>query len=263
MQKISQLEEFEKMQENTVAKQIVTQFELSNLIRKTKLFSKIKLAPATRLVLESLVYHFPNIRVNIKTLEEETGNSRRSIDNALNELREKGLVLTIQTGRSSIFNLTQKFFDLLEVAPQTCRKEPARHAEIALPHNKQNNKNLKKDFQNNFSKNNESVNIKKLLEKDSYLSNKQRAEVLLSGYHQHNIKESDFETILQLKNIWNFKTGKFPILKHFQERKQTDHIFRKKIENLDAETSEILQGFSTKITELKTAWLDYMPELCE
>ena len=122
---------------------LLPQFELSNLIRKCKLFSKIKLAPATRLVLESLVYHYPNIRVNIKTLEEETGNSRRSIDNALNELRVKGLILTTQTGRSSIFNLTQKFFDLLEIAPQTCKKQQTRHAEIALPHNKPEKKEIK------------------------------------------------------------------------------------------------------------------------
>jgi len=62
------------MQTKAAVKQIVTQFELSNLIRKCKLFNKVKLAPSTRLVLESLVYHYPNIKVNIKTIEEETGN---------------------------------------------------------------------------------------------------------------------------------------------------------------------------------------------
>jgi len=155
--------------------QKITQFELSNLIRKSKLFSKIKLAPATRLVLESLVYHYPNIRVNIKTLEEETGNSRRSVDNALNELKEKGLIITIQTGRSSIFKLTQTFFDLLEIAHPACKNEPVRHANSACPHNKHDNKPEKKEFSFSFK------NLLELFKTNTI------------AYHQEVLKLSDNE----------------------------------------------------------------------
>lgn len=136
------------MQKNTAKKQTVSQFELSNLIRKCRLFSKIKLKPASRLVLESLVYHFPNIRIYIETLQEETGCSEGSVKNALNELTEVGLILITRTGRSSIYKLTQKFFDLLEIEPQTDKKQSIRSTEIALPHNKQNKKDFKKAVSN-------------------------------------------------------------------------------------------------------------------
>lgn len=126
-----------------VQKQTVSQFELSNLIRKSKLFSKIKLTAASRLVLESLVYHYPNIRVYVETLQEETGCSRRTVDNALSELRDKGLILTTQTGRSSIFALTQRFFDLLEIAQPGRRNQQSRSAISALPQNIHEKKNFK------------------------------------------------------------------------------------------------------------------------
>ena len=263
-----------KMQTKAAVKQIVTQFELSNLIRKCKLFNKVKLAPSTRLVLESLVYHYPNIKVNIKTIEEETGNSRRSVDNALSELKTKGLIITIQTGRSSIFKLTQSLFDLLEVAQPTCKKEPIRHAEVAFPCNKENKKEINKpsrDFSNQTNPSgfrfgsegneNKTRKIKDLLERNSFLSNKQQAEIVLNAYHQHNTKEQDYKTILQIKNIWKFKTEKFEILKHFEERKQTDMIFRKKIEHLEFEISDLLENYLNQIIELRKSWEEYMPDL--
>ena len=231
--------------QKAASKQIVTQFELQNLIRKTKLFSKVKLAPATRLVLESLVYHFPNIKVNIKTLEEETGNSRRSVDNALAELKTKGLIITIQTGRSSIFKLTQTFFDLLEIAPQTCKYDSTRHANIALPCNKDINKNINKPFQDLNLKN----DIKKLLEKDSYLTNKQQAEIILHSYHKHNTKDNDFKTIIMIQEMFNFPVEQFEILKLVQESKKENEVFRRKIENLESEIKSIYEGHRKPINE--------------
>jgi len=246
---------------NKKSLQIVTQFELSNLIRKCKLFSKVNLKPASRLVLESLVYHYPNIKVNIKTLEEETGNSRRSVDNALSELKTKGLIITTQTGRSSIFKLTQTFFDLLEVAPQICKNEQNRHANIALPCNKQEKKEFNKPFRD-FKNSNDTDQVKKLLKKDSYLSNKQQAEIILNAYHQHNTRDNDYKTILQIQNVWQFKTEKFNILKFFEQKKQSDMIFRKKIENLEFEIAGTLDNYLKQIVELRAIWKDYMPELC-
>jgi len=201
----------------------ITQFELSNLIRKSKLFAKIKLAPATRLVLESLVFHYPNIRVNIKTLEEETGNSRRSVDNALNELKTKGLIITIQTGRSSIFKLTQTFFDLLEIAHPACKKEPVRHAEIACPHNKQENKSDKKD---NFI-------FKNLLE---------LSKINTVSYYEQilNLSESEKERLAKIKlgrmNLTNFQSenlDKLILLSEYEINKINNLEPYYKQENID------------------------------
>ena len=116
----------------------LTQFDLSNAIRKSKLFSRVKLKPTSRLVLESLVYHYPKIRVYVQTLSEETGASSRAVENALQELKEKGLIIITQTGRSSIYKLTAKFFELVNYAEQTSQKVHNRHAKNAVLQNKQN-----------------------------------------------------------------------------------------------------------------------------
>ena len=233
------------MQHSTCANiaqvQKVTQFDLQNLIRKCQLFSKISLKPGTRLVLESLVYHYPKIRVKTETLMAETGNSRRSVDNALTELKEKNLIVITHTGRSSIFNLTQTFFDLLEIAPQSCRKEHVRHADIALPHNKPVHKIINKPFRD-FNFKNETDQVKKLLSKDSILTNKELAEIVLNGYHKFNTKtDKDFKVILQMKEIWNLPAEKFEILRYIQENKKHDEIFRKKMENFESEIKTIFQ----------------------
>ena len=182
----------------------VTQFELSNLIRKSKLFSRIKLRPSTRLVLESLVYHYPNIRINSKTLSEETGNCLKSIETSLKELKELNLIVITYTGRSSIFNLTQKFFDLLEVADQIPKKIRTRSANITLPHNKENNKNLNKAFQV-FSNKNE----------PKFLKDEQQCKIILDSYHKHNIKEHHIKTIKLIFEKWDFALKDFPHLKDF------------------------------------------------
>jgi DNA-binding MarR family transcriptional regulator len=185
----------------------VTQFELSNLIRKAKLFSKIKLTPASRLVIESLVFHYPNIRVNVKTIQDETGNSRSSVLNAIKELKENGLILTVQTGRSSIFKLTQKFFDLLEIAPQTSKKDNSRGLDIRLPNNKQEKKEIKKEVLKFSNK-----------KEPDWLKYRDNAEVILSGYHSFNIKEKDVEIIKAIVNKWKITDSyKFPILKYIKQ----------------------------------------------
>lgn len=231
------------MQQNAATRtaQTVTQFELQNLLRKAKLFSKIKLTASACLVLETLVYHYPKIRVKIETIQEETGRNPKTIKNALNELKEKGLIVITHTGRSSIFNLTQKFFDLLEIAPQRCKNVPGRSAKIALPHNKDNNKKIKETFQDEKLKN-ETDQITKLLDNNLWLSDELQSEIILNGYHQYNTAEKDFKTILQIKEMWDFKPANFDILRHFEQRKQNDMIFRKKLENLEAETKEIFQN---------------------
>jgi len=199
----------------------VTQFELSNLIRKTKLFTKIKLTASSRLVLESLVFHYPNIRVNVATLAEETGCSKRSIENALFELKNKGLILTTQTGRSNIFKLTQFFYDLLEIASPPCKKEQVRHAEIALPHNKnikkQNNKTIfkfKKYERNDLKENKRKyhhntqltgINIPKFipekLEKTSPLDMTKEQAINFINNLPEQLKNSYFAT--ELRKKWN------------------------------------------------------------
>ena len=131
------------MNTKTVAPQEITQFELSNLIRKCKLFSKIKLAPSTRLVLESLVFHYPNIRVKAETIADETGCGLKSIENALKELKEKNLIVITYTGRSSIFHLTPFFYSLLEITDQIPKNVRNRSAKIAVPHNKEKKENYK------------------------------------------------------------------------------------------------------------------------
>ena len=145
------------MQNLAVQSTGLTQFELNTLIIRSGFFSKIKLKPTTRLVIQSLLSHYPNIRVKIETLQNEAGSSRKSIENSLSELKEKGLILIKHTGRSSQYYFTQKFFELLECADQVRKKNISDVQNLPYPHNKENNKKNNKSFKNNFP---ESSNLK-------------------------------------------------------------------------------------------------------
>ena len=76
----------------------VTSFDLSKAITFSKFFSKIKLSPSARLILRCLV-DFYNPKKGLvypgqNIISECTGVSARSITNAVEELRQEGIILT-------------------------------------------------------------------------------------------------------------------------------------------------------------------------
>jgi DNA-binding transcriptional regulator GbsR (MarR family) len=104
----------------------VSQFELSKAITFSKLFSKIKLTPSARLVLRCLTDHWNQEKQYCfpkqNTLSDETGCSRKSVNDAIKELRLNGLILTTgEKGESLKYYLTNNFFDLIKTS-QACAK---------------------------------------------------------------------------------------------------------------------------------------------
>jgi len=106
----------------------VSQFEISKAITFSKFFQKVKLKTSTRLVLRCLIDHWNPDREYCfprqNTIAEETGCSRETVVNAIDELRIKGLIFTNgEKGEGLKYYIAQKFFELLEI-PQGCRKKP-------------------------------------------------------------------------------------------------------------------------------------------
>ena len=121
----------------------VSQFELSNQIIDSDLFSKVKLTASARLVLIVLCRYYPNIYPCQNTISKKSGLSIRSVINALSELKSKGLIL-VECNHSNTYRFTLTFFELAEIADSTGKTCTKQRAEIA--HNNTNYKNNKKSF---------------------------------------------------------------------------------------------------------------------
>src|ERR1035437_3568083 len=121
----------------------VSQFELSNQIIDSDLFSKVKLTASARLVLIVLCRYYPNIYPCQNTISKKSGLSIRSVINALSELKSKGLIL-VECNHSNTYRFTLTFFELAEIADSTGKNCTKQRAEIA--HNNTNYKNNKKSF---------------------------------------------------------------------------------------------------------------------
>jgi len=134
----------------------VTQFELSKAITFSKFFSKVKLKASTRLVLRCLIDHwnpdkdycFPKQN----TIAEETGCSRATVINSIEELRAKCLILTNgELGDSLKYYLTPKFFELVEIQ-HGCLKKTHGGCQKTRQHEQINSKQI--NNVSSFKKNN-------------------------------------------------------------------------------------------------------------
>lgn len=137
--------------EKNSAVQKITQFELSNQLIDSNLFKQIKLKTSSRLVLIVLCRYFPDIYPSMKTLQEKTGiGSKETLNDALKELKEKGLIIySLGDKKSNVYKLTALFFSYLKTVPGQYGK--AEYGSTDSVHNKTNNKIIKKPFNNNFN----------------------------------------------------------------------------------------------------------------
>lgn len=229
-----------------------SQFQLSNLIFDSNLFEQIELKPTTRLVLITLCRYYPNIFPSMETIMKKAGiGSKDTINNAIKELKQKGLIIysVEKDKKSNNYKFTLKFFELLKIVPAQSEKQ-VNNSTNSVP-NKTNYNNIKKPFKktNCYKNNNNSINntykIKKLLNTNSFLTNKQQAEVILNSYHRYNINDEGLKTVLQIQKVFNFPVEKFEILKLIQDSKKLNDVFCRKIENMQLEINMAFAGLKT------------------
>lgn len=96
----------------------LTGFELSKLVTTSKMFSKVKLSPASKLVLRCIVdfwnpylgYSFPKQT----TIAECTGLTRISVTNIISELIDAKLITVNKNGTRLHYYFTDNFFSLIK-----------------------------------------------------------------------------------------------------------------------------------------------------
>ena len=98
---------------------LMTQFEVINAIYDSKLFSKIKLTAGARLVLISLARHYNPLRQDsfpsYSCIAAHTGVSKKSVERAIKELTEKGLVV-YTTEKVNHYRFTDYFFSVVKMS---------------------------------------------------------------------------------------------------------------------------------------------------
>lgn len=138
---------------------ILTSYEITKAITISKLYSKIKLSISARLILNALAvyynanegYCFPKQN----TLADSTGLSRSAVNNAIGQLRERGLILTTgDKGENLKYYFTKSFFELLNVKDKKTTGDVVkvnRGCRNSGHHEQRSNPINKKGFKNNFT----------------------------------------------------------------------------------------------------------------
>lgn len=134
----------------------VSSFDISKAITFSRIFSKVSLTASARQVLRCLA-DFYNPKKGLvypgqNTIAECTGVSSRSVNSAIKELRDNGLILTTgKSGERLNYYFTTKFFELIKIAvpaEKTAQPTTAKIAQHEQHEYKQINNNL------NFKKSN-------------------------------------------------------------------------------------------------------------
>jgi DNA-binding Lrp family transcriptional regulator len=189
---------------------IQTQFDLSKAITMSKFFNRVKLKASTRLILRALVdYYNPNKEYTFpkqNTLADVTGCSRETVISSIEELRSKGLIITIgEKGDSLKYRFCEKFFTLLNFQ-QPCEK--IQHGDVKKCHtmnkvsltNNITNSNIKKSYNNknnyNFVQGIQYKTPEATKEELNQSLKLNTQEVILSPY---NSKQAAVELIQELK----------------------------------------------------------------
>lgn len=90
-----------------------TSFEICKQIYTSGLLNKVKLSPSTKLVLIALANHYPNVFPSQKFIATQLGITTRSVERAIFELKNKGLVIYI-TKKVNNYKFTNLFLNLIE-----------------------------------------------------------------------------------------------------------------------------------------------------
>jgi len=113
---------------------------------------------------------------------------------------------------------------------------------------------VRNDF--NFLKGKEEV--KEAFKDGGYLTDKMQSEIILDGFHRHNLrKDDDFKVVLRIKKVWDFKEEKFEVLRFIEGKRKNDRNFAAKIEKIENDVEFSLIGFEKEIEELRRCWQNY------
>lgn len=130
---------------------LMTQFEVINAIYDSKLFSKIKLTAGARLVLISLARHYNPLRQDsfpsYSCIAQHTGVSKKSVERAIKELCEKGLI-SYTTEKVNHYRFTDLFFGVVKMTIDYRQNDGSGYRQnVALTNNPEKiNKKEKKGF---------------------------------------------------------------------------------------------------------------------
>lgn len=155
------------------------------------------------------------------------------------------------------FNFEKEKFDF-RVAKNAgvVAKNAGRVAKNAGTCHEQKKEQIKKQFvRNDFNFEKEKEEVKAAFSKESYLTNRMQAEIVMNGFHRHNVKgDSDIKAVLRMKKVWDFEKDKFDVLRFFEEKRKNDMIFARKIEKIENDVEFSFVGFEKKIEELRACW---------
>ena len=179
----------------------------------SKIFSKVKLSASARLILRCLIdFYNPSkglVYPGQKMIAECTGVSQRSITNAVEELRQQGIILTTKKINHLNYHFTKKFFELAGIADTTSNNCSQQIAKTASTCNKQHEDKQKKnnifsfqltEFQKRYMDVFEKLSDQELskykslqgFEKESYLQGKRKEHAQAVASRELQIKlESD------------------------------------------------------------------------
>lgn len=266
----------------------VKSFNILKALIDTDFFSKIDLNPTARLVMFSLAnmynpkkgYVYPK---NSK-LMRCTGAGERAVSQSISELKEKGLVVIALDQNFRKIYFTRKMYEILKLVDEveengdnaascvneTLQNEPAQKVEFSAGRvaknvggvaknaptcHEQKKEQINKQFvsfENDFNFAREKGEVKEALLKDSYLTNKQLAEIIVNGYHRYNIKgDNDYKAVLRIKKVWDFKQEDFEILKFIDEKRKSDFNFARKIDKIENDVDFCFVGFEKEILRIR------------
>ena len=162
----------------------ISQFELINLIYKSKLMTKVALKPTAKLVLYALVHHYNPVNEDMfpsqKFIAQSLGISEKSVERAVKELAGCRLIMYI-TKNVNRYKFTQTFFDLVKMS-DTNRQNVERKSR----------QNVGQTYKHEQKKNNVSSfsPFRQPLSKGTHYKTVQETKVLLKEFEEN--KKIDF-----------------------------------------------------------------------
>ena len=93
----------------------VSQFEICKQIYTSGILNKVKLTPTSKLVLIALANHYPKVFPSQKFIADQLGITERSVIRAIQELKNKGLILYI-TKNVNNYTFTNIFFEMINLS---------------------------------------------------------------------------------------------------------------------------------------------------
>jgi len=227
-----------------------------------------------------------------------TGAGERAVSQAVGELKDKGFIVIVFDENFRKIYFTQKTYELLNLVADEKEEEDGKMgsgatqspkneqkfvengfaakseknavgvaeklggvAKNALTCHEQKKEQIKKQFLNfekDFNFDRERMEVKEAFKGGGFLTDKMRSEIILNGFHRHNVKgDSDFKAIFRIKKVWGFEKEKFDVLRFIEEKRKTDMIFARKIEKIEHDVEFSLIGYEREIEELRGFWSNY------